>query len=328
MLGRSGRHFARFCAGLVAATVVSAGAEGADILIGADEDRPAAIQAARTLCRALDQSKDPRLPAGACAVTTTAGPLASLEGVSGGALDIALVPSDWLHHALNRSGPLSFVDIPFDGLRTLFLLNVEPLTIVARRAAGIAGLDDLVGQRIDIGAPGTRARVLMDAVVAAAGLSRGDFPLVEELPEAERSLALCHARIDATVFHGGHPDPRITDVVSRCDAVPVPVAGLAVTRLLAERPYLHPTAIPAGTYPGQDRPVAGFGPRMVAVVSQDLDNDWAAAVTATVIGALDMLKTAHPVFRGLDPAGMSRNGLTAPLHEGARQVFLEEAGSR
>lgn len=299
-------------------------AAAAGLLIGADENRPAALQAARTLCRALDLADDPRLPDGSCAPTANPGPLTNLERVSVGALDIALIPSDWLHHAVNRSGPLAFVDIPFHELRTLFLLSAEPLSLLARQEADIAGLDDLEGRRIDIGAPGSRVRALMDAVMAAAGWRRDDFAVVEELPEAERSLAFCYERIEATVFEGSHPDRRVADLMARCGAVLVPVSGPAVAALLAERPYLVATSLSAGTYPGQDQAVASFGPRLTAVASADLDKETVAAVVAAVIGGLDMLRTAHPAFRDLDVEDMSGNGLSAPLHEGAMDGYAQE----
>ena len=48
-------------------------------------------------------------------------------------------------------------------------LYPEPLTIVARADAGVAGVEDLAGKRVALGEPGSGTRAIADALVAALG---------------------------------------------------------------------------------------------------------------------------------------------------------------
>ena len=60
-----------------------------------------------------------------------------------------------------RAGALQ-IDRAFRGLRALFTLHGEPLTLVARNNAGITGLADLKGKKVNVGAKGSGQRVLAD----------------------------------------------------------------------------------------------------------------------------------------------------------------------
>ena len=187
---------------VVAITIASMGssdrARAADIIVGAGDGSPVQFNVGRALCRAI--SKSPQ--AMSCEVERIVGrdaaePLAVLGNLRDGTIDMAIAPSDWLYHAYNASGPVEFMDVKFESLRTLLLLHGEPFTVVARRDAGISKLADLAGKRVNIGVPGSDQRVVMQQVMTAMGWSRDSFALADELTGPEQSLALCHGRIQA-----------------------------------------------------------------------------------------------------------------------------------
>jgi hypothetical protein len=318
---------------LAAAFVVAISAAGmgssdrvraADVIIGAGDEAPVHFHLGRAICRAISKS----IEGETCQTERIEGrhaaePLAVLGEVRNGAIEIGIVPSDWVHHAFTGSGPVEFMDVGFENLRILMLLHGEPFTVVARRDAGISKLADLAGKRVNIGVPGSDQRVVMQQVMAAMGWSRDSFALADELTGPEQSLALCHDRIQAMVAIVAHPDAGLAKTMALCDAELVDVAGAEIDGLVADKSYFSITEIPAGTYENQASAVKTFGVRVVAVVSEDMPDATAYDIVQAVFGNFDRFKRLHPALRQLRPQDMKSDGDGAPMHPGALRKFTE-----
>lgn len=138
-------------------------AAAADFVVGVGDSARVHNHVGRALCRALKRA----VKGVSCETLKIEGrhttePLAVLNSVRNGAIEIGIVQSDWIHHAYQGSGPVKFIDEKFTNLRTLFVLHGEPFTVVARQDARITKLDDLAGKRVNIGQPGSRQRVVME----------------------------------------------------------------------------------------------------------------------------------------------------------------------
>ena len=299
-------------------------ARAADVIIGAGEESPVHFNVGRALCRAITRSKQGT----SCEVERAVGrdaaePLAVLGNLRDGAIDIGVATSDWLYHAYNASGPVEFMDVRFENLRTLMLLHGEPFTVVARRDAGIAGLADLAGKRINIGVPGSDQRVVMQQVMAAMGWSRASFTLADELTGPEQSLALCHDRIQAMVAIVAHPDAGLAKTMALCDAELVDVSGAEIDGLVADKSYFPIAEIPAGIYENQASAVKTFGVRVAAVVTEEMPDTTAYDIVQSVFGNFERFKRLHPAWRQLQPRDMKSDGESAPMHPGAIRKFSE-----
>ncbi len=111
-------------------------ARAADVIIGAGDEAPVHRHLGRAICRAISTS----IEGETCQTERIEGrdaaePLAVLGEVRNGAIEIGIVPSDWVHHAFTGSGPVEFMDVGFENLRILLLLHGEPFTVVAGRDA-------------------------------------------------------------------------------------------------------------------------------------------------------------------------------------------------
>lgn len=288
----------------------------ASLVVGVDADSGVEQQIAHVLCRVIDSATG-----SACAPVATPGAGFNLANVAGGALDLALVPADSHHHAVDGTGPFAFTGIPYDKLRSLFSLHVQALTVVARRDADILELSDLAGRRVNLGSPGTRGHETMGLVMAAMGWSEREFQLAGRLPAAEQSLALCHGRFEAVTFAVAHPDEDVARSIELCDARIVHVRGAAIERLLREHPYYVRAVVPGDLYVGQPEAAEMFGVRATVVASAGLDPGLVEDVVAALFEHLERLREAHPVLADLTPGAMIREGLAAPLHEGAARYY-------
>jgi TRAP transporter TAXI family solute receptor len=326
MMGKPRPLYALGLAAVLAATATgwTAATLASDIVIGVGFGARVHFGVGRAVCRHVQRT----LPGTTCEVLRIEGrdaaePLAVLGDVGNNSIEVGLVQSDWQHHAVQGTGPVAFMDVKFDNLRSLFSLHGEPFTVVARRDAKIGGLDDLAGKRVNIGNPGSSQRVIMELVMKAKGWTRKTFDLADELSEAEQSLALCHNRVQAIVSTVAHPNAATAKAIDLCHAEIVEIAGAEIDALVAGNRFLAITEVPAGLYADMAAPVRTFGVMVTAVTSADIDDELAYSIVSSVFDNLDDLKKLHPALGSLAVDRMMADGLSAPLHPGALRYFRE-----
>ncbi|MCP4328541.1 MAG: TAXI family TRAP transporter solute-binding subunit [Alphaproteobacteria bacterium] len=298
----------------------SAPASAESIKIGTGSTAGVYFQVGRAICHMLGKFTAARQIA--CESPPTAGSISNLRNLRAGNLQIGVAQSDWQFHALYGTGPFAEAG-PDNGLRALFSVHGEPLTLVARRDAGIAKLDDLSGKRVNMGNPGSGQRATMEVVMAAKGWTADTFSMADALGAFQMSMALCHDRIQAMVYTVGHPNGAVGKAAELCDAVIVEVKDAVIDKLVAENPYYAYTTVPGGLYPGNPDPTTTFGVKATVVTSADLPDDVAYAIVETVFANLDAFKSLHPAFAALEARAMTVDGLSAPLHPGAARYFRE-----
>ena len=300
--------------------VTSPPVEAAEIAIGTGSRAGVYFQVGRAICRLLDAgTEDHGLT---CSAPTTAGSILNLESIRAGLSQLGVAQSDWQYHAVRGSDRFAAAG-PDPDLRALFSVHGEPFTIVARRESGVRRLQDLAGRRVNVGNPGSGQRATMDVVMQAMGWTLKVFSLANDLPASQQSLALCHDRVDAMVYTVGHPNPSVGQAAGLCDSVIVEVKGPEIDKLVAENPFYAYTEVPGGIYVGNPQPVATFEVKATVVSSAGVDADTVYTVVKTVFENLEAFKKMHPAFGTLEPGRMVRDGLSAPLHEGALRYYRE-----
>lgn len=309
---------------LLATAALPICAQPADIIIGTGASAGVHSDVGRAVCRLVERADQST----ACEVTSIEGrdaaeALAVLTEVRNGAIEVGVVQSDWQYHAFQGSGPVEFMDVRFDNLRSLFSLHGELFTVIARKDSGIEELDDLVGKRVNIGNPGSSQRAIMDMVMAAKGWTKDSFRFVDELSSAEQLLALCHNRVQAVVAVVSHPDERTSKALELCNAKIVPVAGANIDKLVADNRFFAASEVPMSVYGMSGGPIPTFGVMVTSVTSSDLDEETAYAVVKSVFDNLDDMKRLHRALGNLLPGRMITAGLSAPLHPGAIRYYRE-----
>ncbi len=296
-------------------------AQAAELVIGTGSTAGVYYRVGKAICSLMNRQAEGSGPT--CQAAPTDGSIANLRGVRAGKLNVAVAQSDWQFHAVNGTGPFSAAGAD-PALRALFSVHGEPFTIVARRDAGIRSFDDLKGKRVNMGNPGSGQRATMEVVMAAKGWTEADFAMAGSLPADQQSLALCHGRIQAMVYTVGHPNPSVGKAIGLCDAVIVEVGGPEIDKLVADNPFYAYTEVPAGIYPGNGGAVTTFGVKATVVASAKMDAETVYRVVQAVFGNLERFRRLHPAFGNLDPGAMVRDGLSAPLHDGAIRYYKEQ----
>jgi uncharacterized protein len=257
-----------------------------------------------------------------CSVESTGGSVYNLNTIAAGELDMGVAQSDWQYHAYNGTSKFEAKGANKD-LRAVFSVHPEPFTVVARADSGIKKFADLKGKRVNIGNPGSGQRGTMEVVMAAYGWTKDDFKLASELKSAEQSKALCDNKIDAMVFTVGHPSGSIKEATTSCDSVMVEVAGPKVDKLVADADYYRTATIPGGMYRGTPTDTKTFGVGATFVSSAKVADNVIYNVVKAVFENFDQFKKLHPAFKNLKEAEMIKDGLSAPLHNGAKKYYKE-----
>jgi TRAP transporter TAXI family solute receptor len=198
------------------------------------------------------------------------------------------------------------------------------MTVVARREANIKSMADFKGKRFNIGNPGSGTRTATEELMASMGLKAADLALASELRADEQGPALCDGKIDGFSFVVGHPSANITDPTTICGAQIVPVTGAAVDKLIADKPYYAKAVIPAGLYPNNPDATQTYGVLATVVSSSKVPAETVYTVVKAVFDNFEEFKKLHPALANLKPEDMIKDGLSAPLHDGAVRYYKEK----
>ncbi|MDT8419211.1 MAG: TAXI family TRAP transporter solute-binding subunit [Desulfuromonadales bacterium] len=257
-----------------------------------------------------------------CSVESTGGSVYNLNTIAAGELDMGVAQSDWQYHAYNGTSKFEEQG-PNKDLRAVFSVHPEPFTMVARADSGIKNFADIKGKRVNIGNPGSGQRGTMEVLMEATGIKVSDLKLASELKAAEQAGALCDNKVDAMVYVVGHPNGSIKEATTSCDAVLVNVAGPAVDKLIKENAYYRSATIPGGMYRGTDTDTKTFGVGATFVSSAKVPEDVIYNVVKAVFENFEDFKKLHPAFVVLKKEEMIKDGLSAPLHDGAVKYYKE-----
>ncbi|MDH3600925.1 MAG: TAXI family TRAP transporter solute-binding subunit [Candidatus Tectomicrobia bacterium] len=257
-----------------------------------------------------------------CSVESTGGSVYNINTVRAGELEFGVAQSDWQYHAYH--GTSKFEDQgKFEDLRAVFSVHPEPVTVLARRDAGIKNIEDIKGKRLNIGNPGSGTRATWEVLEAALGWQRSDLKLAAAMKSAETGQALCDNKIDSYFWLVGHPSALTQETVSSCDAVLVNVTGVAIDKLVEENSFYRHATIPGGMYPGNPDDVKTFGVGATFVTSAKVPAEVVYEVAKAVLGNLDDFRKLHPAFENLKAEEMIKDSLSAPLHDGAIKAYKE-----
>ena len=257
-----------------------------------------------------------------CSVESTGGSVANVNLLKSGEIEFGVAQSDVQFNAIKGLG--QFKDGAFPDLRSVFALHPEPFTVVTRKESNITKFEDLKGKRFNVGNPGSGTRASMEELLGAMGWKMGDFSLASELRPDEHGPAVCDGKIDGFFYAVGHPSANIQDPTTICGARLVSLTGPAVDKLVKEKPYYTIATIPGGMYPNNPNAINTYGVQATVVSSAKVPVDVVYAITKAVFDNLDEFKKLHPALAVLKPEDMIKNGLSAPLHEGALKYFKEK----
>jgi TRAP transporter TAXI family solute receptor len=308
-------------ASLLSLVAPSAFAQQKFITIGTGGVTGVYYAAGGAICRLVN--KDRAKHGIRCSVESTGGSVFNVNTIKAGELDLGFTQSDVQFNATKGVGQFKDAGAWADQ-RAVFSVHPEPFTVVARKEANVKTFTDFKGKRFNAGNPGSGTRASMEELLGAMNWKLADFSLASELKADEHGPALCDGKIDGFFYAVGHPSANIQDPTTACGAKLVPLTGPAVDKLVAEKPYYAKATIPAGLYPNNAQATDTYGVLATVVASTKAPADTVYQVVKAVFDNFDEFKKLHPALANLKPENMVKDGLSAPLHEGAARYYKEK----
>ncbi|MEH8118638.1 TAXI family TRAP transporter solute-binding subunit [Aeromonas allosaccharophila] len=264
------------------------------------------------ICRVLNAGH--ALHGDSCTVQSTRGSMANLKALDKGDVQLALVQSDVLHHALHGTGPFSGQGANHE-LRSLFRLYQESLTLLAAPNSGITTLADIEGKRVYPGNKGAGEQITSQALMAAMGWQPGQFAAYQLKSDSEPLEGLCDGSLDAAFVVAGHPSLAVGDLISRCKVRLIPIEGEQIDRLLKQHPYYQRSRIAANLYPGQTTAINNIGMSAELVALASLPDPIVRTVRDTLLARVKQFSRLHPALSKVTPEQLQAQ-TELPLHAG------------
>ena len=264
------------------------------------------------ICRVLNV--DHALHGDSCTVQSTRGSLANLKALNKGEVQLALVQSDVLHHALHGTGPFSGQGANHK-LRSLFRLYQESLTLLASANSNITTLADIEGKRVYPGNAGAGDMVTSQALMGAMGWHPKQFAAYKLKSPQTPLEGLCDGTLDAAFVVVGHPSQAIGDLISRCQVRLIPIEGEQIDKLLKQHPYYQRSQIAANLYPGQLTAINNIGMSAELVALASLPDPIVRTVRDTLLARVRQFSRLHPALSTVTPEQLQAQ-TELPLHQG------------
>lgn len=291
-----------FLLGLLAAAGCGGGGPSGDLTIAGGEQGGLYFDFATLLAAQLgpDLRGTPR---------ATGGSLENLKLLKEGSVDLALTLAD----AAQRADPAL-------ELRVLGRVYENYLQLVVRADDPAQTVHDLAGRVLSLGALGAGASLFGDRMLVALGLVGDHRPTVEHLLLGDAVQALAANRIDALLWSGGIPTPKLSTLDQQVKIRLLPLAELLTAMRDQYGSVYEQVPVPAGVYRAE-REVPTIGVANLLVCRASLADDVAAAVTRTLVEQAAALVPQQALgTQFLDVRSLiGTAGL--PLHPGAAATY-------
>lgn len=270
------------------------------------------------ICRLVNQyKKETKIR---CSVESTGGSVYNVNTIKNGELDFGIVQSDVVYQASKGTG--RYQGNTIKKLKSVMAIYPELLTLVSRKDANINSLADVKGKRINLGNPGSGNEATALNLFKVSGIKKSDLEFAGALKASEMPDALRDNKIDGYFYMVGHPTANIKDASNSVDVKIVPLKGNNVDKLIKENPYFAKADVPGGIYKGNPDGTPTFGVKAVLVTSDDVSEKAVYTVVKAILENFEKFKKLHPAYANITKKSLL-DGLSAPLHEGAKKYFKE-----
>ncbi len=211
-----------------------------------------------------------------------------------------------------------------DQIRGIAVLQLAPIHLVVGPHATVRSIPDLAGLRVGLGQPFSSTQLEAEILLGAHGMDRSSVR-VESLAFDEAAERLVTGTLDAFFLTASYPAESVRRATSR-GATLLSIQGPVIEHLRRGSPFLHPTVIGAGTYPGQTGPIHTVGVHNLLVCRRDLDEGLVHDLTRRFFEALPSLLPMQDSLRLVDLHQAPATPI--PLHPGAARYYRERELAR
>jgi uncharacterized protein len=251
---------------------------------------------------------------------STGASVVNVRLIEGGEAELALVQNDIAFYAYNAEEMFAD-DQPLQQNLGMAMLYPEVIQIVTLAGTGIATVDDLAGQRVAVGAPGSGTEANARQILEVHGISYEDID-EQFLPFGEAVDALRDGRIDAAFLTAGIPTAAVIDLDATHDVAIVSVDAQRAEELADRWPFYSAFTIPSDTYTGIDEDVPTVTVQAMLVVSAGLSEETVQQMLEVLFSDETLERLCDTHVRGCDISlEAAQEGMPIDLHPGAEAFY-------
>ncbi len=236
--------------------------------------------------------------------------------------DLGLVLADTVYAAFNGTGP--FEGAPIEEARAVISIYPNAVQIVTLAGSGIESIEDLRGQRVSVGAPGSGTEVSAQTLLAANGITYDDFS-PQRLNFNETADALRDGDIAAGFWSVGPPTSSIMNLAATRSISIVALTPEQIDAAIAVEPTFAGYTLRGGTYDGVPDDVLTISTPNVMVAHAEMDEELVYQITKAIFDHVDELIAIHPAANDTT-VQFTLESTPIPLHPGSLRYF-EEIGA-
>lgn len=238
-----------------------------------------------------------------------------------GEMQLGLTQNDTANEAIHGEGQFADLETPIDNVGWLGQLYPEAAQVITLEGAGYETVDDLAGERIAIGAPGSGTRAVAEAILSAHGIEEGDYQAFGEDFADARAL-LQDGNLDASIEILGVPAASLSELAATQDVRLLPIEESIAEEVAADTAFDVYT-IPADAYDFVDEDVTTLSVFAGVVASTtQVSPEHAYEITRVIYEHADEISLEQGNLIELEEALLGQGDI--PLHPGAEQYFEEQ----
>lgn len=259
-----------------------------------------------------------------CNVESTGGAIHNLNLLGKHSVDLIFAQTDWVDEAVKGGGDFAVVD-SLRNLRTAMYLHKEYFTVVVREDSKINKFSDIVGSRVNVGAPGTGVNATVQVLLDLKKWDKDSFQFITRLDMSEQGQALCDGKIDVAFYVVGHPSGVLREASAACGIRILPVNDEEVLSFVDASPTYERYKIPGGIYQGNPKDINTFGVRTVLVTEQNVSEEVVYQVVKSVVENFESFRGLHPVLLQWhrDQIVGKDSKFSLRMHQGAIRYYQE-----
>ena len=245
------------------------------------------------------------------------GSVENINRLATGQIDLAFVLGVTAFQAQDGQGDW---EVPVSGLRVLAPLYPNLTHVLVPAGSEAAGIADLAGQRVSVGAAGSGTEQVARHLLDAYGLSYDDID-PQYLSFTESSSALRDGAIDAAVMSVGYPAAAVLEATTTAGVRLLPVDPDVIAAMRDEHPYYTTTMLPELAYPGVEVAIPMLTVHNWMVGMDSLDDEVVTILLNILAEDRVSLEQVHAMAKQID---LDRLGdAPIPLHA-ATQSWISQ----
>ncbi|MBM7600765.1 TRAP transporter TAXI family solute receptor [Virgibacillus halotolerans] len=210
-------------------------------------------------------------------------------------------------------------DEPIDNVQAIGSLYPETIQIVTTSKAGIESVEDLKGEKVSVGAPGSGTYINAEQILEVHGMTMDDIN-AQNLDFEESTGGIQDGNIAAAFITAGTPTGAVEGLSATEDVDIVPVEEDKAEELVDKYPYYAVDTVEEGTY-GLEEDVPTVAVLAMLAVTEDVPEDTVYDITKAIYEHAESMAHDKAKFIKVEDA---LNGIGIDVHPGAQKYFDEK----